>query len=157
MSDVYTLAADGFLPRLKSLRIYVENSVIKTVLTEPPSIKTLRMPELERFDLRLKREGEADEGEEQVRWITVETLTSHLVMPRLRRFSLIYGLQTKTEIRHIFQSPLFDNDERHVLFRFKLVCVTTTSIDSSDITHICDIPSVYYNKALLRYVSIFPF
>ena len=157
MSDVYTLLVDGVLPRLQSLRVDVDRCVIRTVLTEPPSIKRLRMPELKRFDLQLRRHGQADEGEEQVRWMTVETLTSHSVMPRLRRFSLIYGLQTIAEIQHVFQSSLFDDAERHILFRFKLDLVTPTSIDSSDITNICDTRSTHYNKGILRYVSIFPF
>jgi len=157
MSDMYALVVDGFFPRLQSLRIYVQKSVIKTVSSGLPAIASLRMPSLETFDLYLKQRGEAEEGEEQVKWTTIETLTAHSVMPRLRRCSLIYTLQTSAEIRHIFQSSLFDNDERHIRVRFGLYLITTTSIDSSNTTNICNIRSAHYNKTIVQYVSIFTF
>jgi hypothetical protein len=157
MSDVYALAVDGFFPRLQSLRIYVQKSVIKTVSSGLPATTSLRMPNLETFDLYLKQRGQEDEGEEQVKWTTVETLTSHSVMPRLRRYSLIYGLSTSTEIRHIFQSSIFDNDERHIRIQFAFYINTATFIDSSDITKICDIRSTRDYNIFVQYVSIFPF
>jgi hypothetical protein len=73
MSDVYELAVDGFFPRLQSLRIYVNKSVIKTVSSGLPAIAKLRMPTLETFNLYLKQRGQAGEGEEQVQWTTLET------------------------------------------------------------------------------------
>ncbi len=152
MSDVYELAVDGFFPRLQSLRIYVNKSVIKTVSSGLPAIAKLRMPTLETFNLYLKQRGQAGEGEEQVQWTTLETLTSHSVMPRLRRYSLIYNLQTSVEIRHIFQSSLFHNDERNIDVRFGLYLITTTPIDSSDATNI---RSVRYNNSFVQYVSFF--
>jgi hypothetical protein len=155
MSDVYALAVDGFFPRLRSLRIGVRKSVTKTVSSGLPDIASLRMPNLETFDLYLKQRGIEDEGEEQVKWATLETLTSHSVMPRLRRYSLIYGLSTNVEIRHIFQSSLFDNDERQIRIRFAFYINTATSIDSSDATNICDIRSTRYDKIFVQYVSIF--
>jgi hypothetical protein len=157
LSDVYALAVDGFFPRLQSLRIYVQKSVIKMVSSGLPAIASLRMPNLETFDLYLKQRGEVEEGEEQVEWTTVEKLTSHSVMPRLRRYSMIYTLQTSAEIRNIFQSSLFDNDERHIRVRFGFYLITTTSIDSSDNTNICSIRSTQYNKTVVQYVSIFSF
>jgi hypothetical protein len=155
MSDVYALAVDGFFPRLQSLRIYVNNAVIKNVSTGLPAITSLHMPKLETFDLYLKARGEGDDEEEKVEWVTVATLTSHSVMPRLRRYSLIYALSKNIEIRHIFQSSLFHNDERHIRVRFALYLDASTSIDSSDIINICDIRSARYNKIFVQYVSIF--
>jgi len=157
MSDVYALAADKFLPRLHSLRIYVHKSVIKTISTRLSAIANLRMPTLETFDLCLQRRAQADEDEEEVKWTTVETLTSQFVMPHLRRCSLIYSLSTSVEIRHIFQSSLFNNDERHIRVQFALYINASTSIDSSDITNICDIHSTDYNNIFVQYVSNFPF
>jgi hypothetical protein len=150
MSDVYTLAVDGFFPRLRSLRIHVNKVVIKTVSTGLPSTTSLRMPKLETFDLYLKREKE-----EELKWAAVETLTSYSVMPRLRRFSLVYGLSTSTEIRHIFESSLFNNDNRHICVRFVLCLNASTVIDSSDITNILDIRSSCYNELFVKLVSIF--
>ncbi|CAF4072729.1 unnamed protein product, partial [Rotaria sp. Silwood2] len=151
MSDVYVLAVDGFFPRLQSLRIYVHKCVIKTVSTGLPAIANLHMPNLETFDLYLKKRGETNEGEEQVKWATVEILTSHSVMPRLRRYSLIYSLLTSVEIRHIFQSSLFNNDNRHIRVQFALYINLSTSTDSSDITNICDIHSTCYNNIFVQY------
>ena len=157
MSDVYALAVDGFLPRLQSLHIYVRKSVIQPVSSGLLATTSLHMPNLESFVLYLRERGEAEEGEEQVKWTNVETLSSHSVMPRLRRYSLIYTLETSTEIGHIFQSFLFNNDKRNVRVRFGLYLITTTSIDSSHTTNICDIRSVHYNKTVVQFVSIFPF
>jgi hypothetical protein len=157
MSDVYELVIDGFFPRLQSLRIHVNKSVIKTVSSGLAAIENLRMPNLETFDLYLKQRGQADGGEEQVQWTTVETLTSHSVMPRLRRYSLIYSLQTSVEIRHIFQSSLFHNDERQIHVRCGLYLTTMTPIDSSDAIDICDIGSARFNKTFVQYVSLFSF
>jgi hypothetical protein len=81
MSDVYTLAIDGFFPRLRSLRIYIRNAVIKTALTKPSTTTKLRMSKLETFDLYLNRRDEADEEEEQVKWAVVETLISDCIIP----------------------------------------------------------------------------
>lgn len=157
MSDVYALAVDGFLPRLQSLRIYVQKSVIQTASSGLLTTTSLHMPNLESFVLYLRKRDKAGEGEEQVKWTTVETLSSHSVMPRLRRYSLIYTLETSAEIGHIFQSFLFSNDKRNVRVRFGLYLITTTSIDSFHTTNICDIRSVHYNKTVVQFVSIFPF
>ena len=157
MSDVYAMAVDGFFPCLKSLRVYVMNTYIKTVLNGRPAIASLRMPNLETFDLHLKQQGEADEGEEQVNWTVVETLTSRSVMPRLRRYSLIYGLLTSAEIRHIFQSSLIDYDDRDIRMQFAFCVNRGTSINSSDITNVCDIRSTRYYNIFVQYVSNLPF
>ncbi|CAF3892099.1 unnamed protein product, partial [Rotaria sp. Silwood1] len=151
MSDVYTLAVDGFFPCLQSLHIYVHKSVIKTVSTGLPAIANLHMPNLETFYLYVKKQGKANEGEEQVEWATLETLTSHSVMPRLRRYSLIYNLSTSVEIQHIFQSSLFNNDKRHIRIQFALHINSLTSIDLSDIIDICDIHSTHYNNIFVQY------
>jgi hypothetical protein len=155
MSDVYTLAMDGFFPSLRLLRVYVKNAVIKTVSTDLPATTSLRMPKLETFDLYLKWRQEATEEEEEVKWAAVETLICHSVMPRLRRCSLFYNLSTGIEIRDIFQSPLFNNDERHIHVRFALYLNTSIFIDSSDITNIFDIRFACYNQFFVQYVSIF--
>jgi hypothetical protein len=157
MSDVFDLAVDGFFPRLQSLRVYVKKSVIKTVSSGLLAITKLRMPNLETFHLHLRQRHQAGEGEEEVKWTTLETLTSPSVMPRLRRYSLVYVLSTNAEILHIFQSSLFHNDERHIDFRFGLYLITTTALDSFDITNVCDIRSTHYHKTIVQYVSIFSF
>jgi hypothetical protein len=157
MSDVYALAIDGVFPRLRSFRIYVGNAVIKTVSSRLPAIASLRMPNLETFDLYLKQRGLVGEGEEQVDWTTVETLTSHSVMPSLQRCSLLYTLLTSIEIQQIFESPLFDNDARHVHVRFGLYLDASTFMCSSDITKICAILPKCYNNICVQYVSIFLF
>jgi len=157
MSDVYTLAADSFFPSLRFLRIHVNNAVVKTVLSELPTTAILHMPNLEIFDLYLNERDEADEGEEQVKWTILETLTSRAVMPRLRRYSLIYGLSTSVESRLIFQSSLFNNDKRHIHVRFALYINSSTCMDSYDITNICDIRSPGDNNIFVQYVSNFPF
>jgi hypothetical protein len=157
MSDVYALAVDGFFPCLQSLCIYVGKAVIKTVSSGLPATASLRMPNLETFDLHLKQRGEAGEGEEQVKWKTVETLTSRSVMPRLRRYSLIYSLSTSAEIQHIFQSPLFDHGKRQIRVQFALYINASTSIYSSDITHICNIRSTRDNNIFLQCVCNFLF
>jgi hypothetical protein len=157
MTDVYGLAVDGFFPHLQSLRIYVNNAVIKTVSTGLPTITSLHMPKLEVFDLYLKRRGEEDDGEEKVEWETVETLISYSVMPRLRRCSLIYALSTSDKVRRIFESSIFHNDKRNTRVQFGLYLSTSTSIDSSDSINICDIGFARYNKICVLYVSIFPF
>jgi hypothetical protein len=54
MSDVYTLAVDGFFPSLRLLRARVNNAVIKTVVSELPPTTSLRMLKLETLDLHLK-------------------------------------------------------------------------------------------------------
>jgi hypothetical protein len=155
MSDVYALAIDGFLARLGSLRIHVNNAVIKTVSTELSTTTRLRMSKLETFDLYLKRRGQANEGEEYVKWTVVETLTSYCVMPRLRRFSLVYDLSTSTEIRHIFESSLFNNEDRHIRVPFVFYLNASTAIDSSDITNIFNIRSSHHNELLVKHVSSF--
>lgn len=155
MSDVYTLATDGFLPRLRSLRIHVKNAVIKTISTELLTTTRLRMSKLETFDLYIKKRGSADEGEEQVKWAVVETLTSYCVMPSLRRFSLVYNLLTSTEIRDIFESSLFNNDDRHICVRFAFYLNALTTENSSDITNIFNIRSSCYNELLVKFVSNF--
>jgi hypothetical protein len=157
MSDVYALAVDGFFPHLRTLRIYVNNAVIKTALMGIPSIASLRMPNLETFDLYVKQRGEAEDGEERVEWTTLETLTSRFAMPRLRRYSLTYSLSTNAEIRHIFQSSLFNNDERHIRVQFSLYISTMTSMDSSDTANICNIRSTRDNNIFVQYVSHSPF
>jgi hypothetical protein len=128
---------------------------MKTVSTELSTSRRLRMSKLETFDLYLKDRGQADEGEKQVKWAAVETLTSYCVMPCLRRFSLVYDLLTITEIRHIFESSLFNNDDRHICVRFVFYLNASTVIDSSDITNIFDIRSSRYNELLVKHVSIF--
>jgi hypothetical protein len=157
MTDVYALAVDGFFPWLQSLHIFVKKSVIKTVSSGLSAVANLRMPNLETFVLYLKQRGEADEGEEQVKWTNVETLTSHSVMPRLRRYSLVYSLLTSFEIRHIFESSIFYNDERNIDIRFGLYLITTTSLDSTDTINIRDIRSAQYTKSIMHYVSIFSY
>jgi hypothetical protein len=154
MSDVYALAIDGFFPRLRSLRIHVANAVIKTVSTELSTTTRLRTSKLETFDLYLNQRDEADEGEEQVKWAAVETLISYCVMPRLRRFSFVYELSTSTEIRDIFESSVFNNDNRHICVRFALDINASNVIDSSDITNIFNIRSSHYNELLVEHVSI---
>ena len=155
MTDVYALAVDGCFPYLRSLRIYVNNAVIETVSIGLPYITSLRMPKLEIFDLCLKWRGEEADGEEKVEWETVETLVSYSVMPRLRRYTLIYTLSTSYEIRRILQSSIFHNDKRSFRVRFALHLNTSTSIDSSATINICDIRSTRYNKIFVQYVSIF--
>ncbi|CAF1446250.1 unnamed protein product [Rotaria sordida] len=109
------------------------------------------MPNLERFDLYVKKQGKANEGEEKVEWATLETLTSHSVMPRLRRYSFIYNLSISDEIQHIFQSSLFNNDKRHIRIQFALHINSLTSIDLSDIIDICNIHSTHYNNIFVQY------
>ena len=103
MSDVYALVIDGFLLRLKSLRICVRKSIIKTILTEPPSIERLRMLELEIFNLALKRRRKAvNEDKEEVKWLTVEKSISRSVIPRLRRFMVYRQVLSSRYISIIF-------------------------------------------------------
>ncbi|CAF3913950.1 unnamed protein product [Rotaria sordida] len=109
------------------------------------------MPNLETFDLYVKKQGKANEGEEKVEWATLETLTSHSVMPRLRRYSFIYNLSISDEIQHIFQSSLFNNDKRHIRIQFALHINSLTSIDLSDIIDICNIHSTHYNNIFVQY------
>jgi hypothetical protein len=154
MSDVYTLAIDGFFPRLRSLRIYIRNAVIKTALTKPSTTTKLCMSKLETFDLYLNRRDEADEEKEQVKWAIVETLISDGIIPCLRRFSFVYKLSTSAEIRDIFESSLFNNDNRHVYVRFAFNMDASNVIDSSDITNIFNIRSSCYNELLVEYVSL---
>jgi hypothetical protein len=154
MSDVYTLAIDGFLSRWRSLRIHVGNPVIKTFSTELSTTTRLRMSKLETFDLYLKERRQVKEGEEQVKWAAVETLISYCVMPCLRRFSFVYGVSTSAEIRHIFESSLFNNNNRHICVRFALDINASNVIDSSDITNIFNIRSPRYNELLVEYMSI---
>ena len=117
MSEVYALTTDGFLPHLKSLRIYVQHSIITTVASALPATTSLRMPNLETFDIYLYQRCRPNENEEEVKWTAVETLTSRSVMPRLRRCSLIYGLLTSAEIPHISQF-LFDIEERQIRIQY---------------------------------------
>ena len=100
MSEVYSLAVVGFLPCLNLFRIYVEKSIIKTVSSRLLAITSLRMANLETFDLYLKHQREPKEGEEYVKWTSVKSLIAPSVMPRLRRYSLIYSLPSGTGIRN---------------------------------------------------------
>ena len=156
MSDVYLLAVDGFLPHLKSLRIYVQHAIVTTVSSALPPTASLCMSNLKTFDLYLNQRRRPNEDEEEVKWITVETLTSRSVMPRLRRCSLIYGLSTSAEIPHISQF-LFDIDERHIRIQYAFYIPIATSIDSSDIDYIRHICYTHSNSIFVHYVSIFPF
>ena len=157
MSDVYILAIDDFFPCLRSLRICVGKAAIKTALIEPSTMRKLRMSKLENFDLYLNERRAADEGEEQVKWVAVETLLSSRVMPRLRRFSFIYKLSTSAEIRNIFESSIFDNDSRHICVRFALNTDASDVKNSSEITHIFNAHSSRNNELLVESVSfVFP-
>lgn len=156
MSEVYALAVDGFLPHLRFLRVYVNRSIIKTVLLELSSTTSLRMRNLETFDLYLKQRCKPNEGgEEEVEWPTVETLTSPSVMPRLRQFSLIYTLSTSAEIRQISQF-LLHNIDRHIRTRFAFCIPTATPINAYDAANLHHIRSTYPNDFLVQDVSIFP-
>ena len=148
MSDIYVLATDGFLPQLRLLRIYVQRSITKTI----SAMTSLCLPNLETFDLYLKDRREPEQGEEEVKWATVEILTSPTIMPRLRRYSLIYGLSTSAEIRDISQF-LFDNDKRDIHIRFAFY-VPIVESDASNLHHI---RSTHPNDILVLDVSIFPF
>ncbi len=155
LSDFYELAADGSFPRLKWLDIFVNKSVIKTISAEVPAITNFHMPNLETLNLNLKRTYEANEEEKQIPWTTVETLTSCSVMPRLRRYTLIYTLWTNDEITQIFESSIFHNDERHIDFRFRFDIFTRTPMDSFyDITKINNIRFTN-NQTIIQYVSFF--
>jgi hypothetical protein len=112
------------------------------------------MSKLETFDLYLNRRDEADEEKEQVKWAIVETLISDGIIPCLRRFSFVYKLSTSAEIRDIFESSLFNNDNRHVYVRFAFNMDASNVIDSSDITNIFNIRSSCYNELLVEYVSL---
>jgi hypothetical protein len=151
MSDIYILAIDGFLPRLRSLRIHVKNAVVQT---EVLTTTRLCMSKLETFNLYLKQRRQANEGEEQVKWAAVETLISNRVMPCLRRFSFVYGVSTSAEIQDIFESSVFNNDNRHISVRFALYINASNVIDPSDIINIFNIRSSRYNELLVEYVSI---
>jgi hypothetical protein len=155
MSDLYTLAIDGFLPRLRSLRIRVKNALIKTISTERLKTTRLHMSKLETFDLYLKDRDLTNEGEEQVEWSVVQRLTSYCVMPCLRRFSLVYTLWTIDEIRDIFQSSLFNNDDRHTCVRFVFYLNASPIENSSDITNMFNIRSSSTNELLVKFVSQF--
>jgi hypothetical protein len=153
MSDVYTLAIDGFFPRLRSLRVHVQNAVIDAA-TKSLTMTKLRMSNLETFNLHVIQRGNAAEGEEQVEWAVVETLISDCIMPCLQRFSFVYKLSTSAEIRDIFQSSVFNNDNRRICVRFVLNINASNVIDSSDITNIFNIRSSRYNELLVEYVSL---
>ncbi|CAF4634355.1 unnamed protein product, partial [Rotaria socialis] len=150
MSDVYALAVDGFSPCLRCLHVHINNAVIKSVLRELSTTTNFHMSQLETFDLYLNWREE-DEDEEQIEWTVVETLTSKSVMPRLRQCSVVYKLTTNIEIRHMFQSPFFKNDERNIRIRFVLCFNTSIFIDSSDIANISDIRSVSSNEIFLKH------
>ena len=154
MSDVYLLAMNDFFPRLRSLRIHVNKPVFRTITTESSMLTRLHMSKLETFDLRLRRNGEVLQEEEGVQWAVVERLISSSVMPRLRRFSILYDLSTSTEIEQIFQSSLF-NDQRHIRVRFALFLRTWNVAEETEITNIFNIRSSRYSELLARNVSIF--
>lgn len=153
MSDVYLLAADGFLPHLKWLRIYVQRSIITTISSELPSITSLRLPNLETFDLYLEHQQTENEDEEEVKWTTVKKLTSRSVMPRLRRCSLIYALPTSDEISDISQF-LFDIDERQIRLQYVFCIPIGTSADSSYIDYVRHICHTHPNNIFVQYVRI---
>lgn len=152
MSDIYVLATDGFLPQLRLLRIYVQRSITKTISSGFSAMTSLCLPNLETFDLYLKDRREPEQGEEEVKWATVEILTSPTIMPRLRRYSLIYGLSTSAEIRDISQF-LFDNYKRDIHIRFAFYIPIVES-DASNLNHI---RSTHPNDILALDVSISPF
>jgi hypothetical protein len=154
MSDVYTLAIDGFFPRLRSLRVYVLNAVINTALAKSLTMRKLRMSNLETFDLHLNHRDKPAKREEQVKWTAVKTLISDCIMPCLQRFSFVYQLSTSTEFRDIFQSSIFNNDNRHICVRFVLNIAPRNVLDSSDITNIFNIRSSRCNEHLVEYVSL---
>ncbi len=113
ISDVYALAVDGLLPHVQSLCVRLCR-VRTTSITKPlPDVASLCLPELHSVYLSLSQETD-------IKWEIVEALSSLPVMPRLRRCSLEYRMPNDTNLKQIFSSPLFDNDERHVRVRFIL-------------------------------------
>jgi hypothetical protein len=147
MYNVYAVAVDGVLPRLRSFRVELSRYKIRSDTQSLPPLASLGLPKLESFDFIVKLEG----GE--VEWTVIEALTSLMVMPRLRCCTLDYDMTMGTDLLNIFRSPLFDNDERHVRVRFVLNYCTLASdfptylLDKS-IAH-----SGRYNEICRGYVS----
>jgi hypothetical protein len=126
MFDVYAVAVDGILPHLQSLRVRICSSDTDVVTRPLPPISSLRLAELDTLYLIVLWTQRA------IEWETVEAFTSLAVMPRLRCCTLDYPMKTCTDIRRIFDSPLFGNDERHVRVRFLLIANLETYGDLSD-------------------------
>ena len=145
MYHIYILAVKGILPRLQSLCIRLYS--VETNAPGPlPDVANLHLPELENLCLCLR-------GYQKVKWNSVEALTSLSVMPRLRHCVLDYNLEMDTDIRRIFASPLFGNDERHVHLRFLLNINDQILPLSSNDDHISTVRSGLYNEIYLKYVS----
>jgi hypothetical protein len=144
---VYAFAVDGFLPHLRSLRVQMRESNIVSVSGSLPVVTSLRMPHLERFDLYANR------LDRKVEWTKIEALTTADVMPRLRQCSLVYDLLSSSDIRHIFASPLFDNDERHVRVRFMLRLRAQIPANSAEAHYISEMRSARYNEISVEHVS----
>lgn len=152
LSEVYILMVDGMLSHLKSFRVTVQKSVVKSVLTRPSYTSRLHIPNLETFVLCIYPEVEKQRREQVVKWRDLERLTSRSVMPRLRRYSLFYVLRTSDEIKEISQSTLFDNDDRNIRFQFDFNLYTKTLINFCDVDKMCQISSTQVIHRLVECV-----
>ena len=139
LSDVYGLAADGFLPRLQTLRVTVVTTSIKTTATDSSFAKQHRLANLRAFDLCLDRQERAAEGERSATWLDVEKLLSPSVMPCLSRCSLVYTLAMDDDIREIAQSSLFADGERHVRIQFALYAKVSITANDPEVAVLRDI------------------
>jgi hypothetical protein len=150
LSDIYALATNGLLPRLRSLRVIlcywdVEDGETPASMRPIPSIRSLFLPELELIDMDLRRSS-------GVEWASIEPLTSHSVMPRLRYCTLTYELQCSADIRLMFDSPLFGNDERNVRLCFA-IHLNACHIGGPEYAHLSQLCTGRYNETYLEYVS----
>jgi hypothetical protein len=147
ISHLYILARVGVLPRLQSLRVK-SFAFDRNIFTRPlPPLRRLLLPELNKLSLSLEW------VHKDVEWEIVEAITSVAVMPRLRHCTLVYSMKRCTDIRRIFASPLFGNDERHVRVRFRLSVMANKCICSFNDHRHSTVRSERHYEIYREYVS----
>lgn len=143
------------LPRLRSLDVvltYSNEIGYRGPATERPipSISDLSLPNLEILTLDLQRPT-------GVEWASVEPLTSSSVIPNLRHCTLVYELHRPADLRSIFTSSLFTNDQRTIRLHFAIRLLARNTLGDEDLVDLHEIRSGYHNEAYCEYVSRFLF